>query len=235
MSEWKDIGEQLRKARESMDLELVDVTHSTRIPLATLRALEESDYSIFPSPTYAKSFLSQYSDFLNIDAREWVDAFQTGDVLSSDNDHSYLNTSNDHLGRKDAEPAQGARNSQSPHDEEKLIISSSSLLQNLTVFSITALLIGGGIYAYKKYEPMFSEQDDSNTSQEAMMTEDQKVIFPPSEKLPPATPATPQGNPPSTQTTVIELEPETLPEEPALPDPLSSPPPKAMVIEESNE
>ena len=63
MSEWTDIGEQLRKARENMDLELMDVAHSTRIPLATLKALEESDYSVFPSPTYARSFLSQYSDF----------------------------------------------------------------------------------------------------------------------------------------------------------------------------
>ena len=68
MSEWTDIGEQLKVTREKRKMSLEDISHEMRIPVATLRALEENDYSGFPSPSYAKRFLGQYAEFLNIDA-----------------------------------------------------------------------------------------------------------------------------------------------------------------------
>ncbi|MCP5534869.1 MAG: helix-turn-helix domain-containing protein [Akkermansiaceae bacterium] len=169
MSEWTDIGEQLRKARESKGIDLKDVAHTTRIPLSTLTALEESDYSIFPSPSYARSFLSQYSQFLDVDAHEWIDAFETGDVLSNVNDHGYLQSHNEHIGthRHHPEPARH-RSRGSSRREDSSSDSGSSMLQTLTVFFVTALLIGGGIYAYQKYEPMLkgalNEETNDHTS-----------------------------------------------------------------------
>ena len=90
MSEWTDIGEKLKGTREKRDLSLGDVSHEMRIPIGTLRALEENDYSGFPTPTYAKSFLSQYSDYLQIDADDWLDCFEIGNVLVHSENLDYL-------------------------------------------------------------------------------------------------------------------------------------------------
>ncbi|MES2657686.1 MAG: helix-turn-helix transcriptional regulator [Verrucomicrobiota bacterium] len=82
------IGEELRKARETAGLSVDDIVSKARISRSVIEALEAEDFSVFASPTYAKSFLSQYSDFLGVDARLWLDAlepvaFQPGDVVSS--------------------------------------------------------------------------------------------------------------------------------------------------------
>lgn len=68
------IGERLTKARDKAGLTVEDVMFRTRIPRSVINALEAGDFSVFSSPTYAKSFLSQYSSFLNVDARLWLDA-----------------------------------------------------------------------------------------------------------------------------------------------------------------
>ena len=240
MSEWTDIGEQLRKARESKGLDIRDVAHATRIPLSTLNALEESNYSIFPSPTYARSFLAQYSDYLQVDAHEWVEAFETGDVLSNVNDHEYLKTHNEHVGAHESESmrAHRSRARQSPsRKEEKNSGGGSSLLQTGTVFLVTALLIGGGIYAYQKFEPMFTGVSTSDTSENKSSADEPKeeesvVVTNDPEKQPtkPDTTVT-TSDPPLIAVPVAPAEPET----PALPKSRNGPPPKATVIEEDEE
>ena len=72
----EEIGERLLAARNMAGLTLDDVTFQVRIPRSVIEALEAGDFSVFPGPTYAKSFLSQYSDFLNVDATLWLDALQ---------------------------------------------------------------------------------------------------------------------------------------------------------------
>ena len=57
----------------------------TRIPRAVIIALEAADFSVFSSPTYAKSFLAQYSAFLNVEAALWLDALQPASFISGDN------------------------------------------------------------------------------------------------------------------------------------------------------
>ncbi len=68
------IGEKLRGAREAAGLTIDDVVHQAHFPRSVVEALEADDFSVFSSPTYAKSFLSQYSGFLGVDARPWLDA-----------------------------------------------------------------------------------------------------------------------------------------------------------------
>lgn len=70
------ISEHLRIAREAAGLSVDDVVFQTRLPRAVIEALEEGDFSFFSCPTYAKSFLSQYSKFLKVDADAWLDALQ---------------------------------------------------------------------------------------------------------------------------------------------------------------
>tara|TARA_R110002096_G_scaffold316010_12_gene510399 strand:- start:29344 stop:30108 length:765 start_codon:yes stop_codon:yes gene_type:complete len=70
----ESIGKQLKQARLKRGLSVEDIAHETRIQESMLRNLEEDDYSQFPSPTYARSFLSIYSENLGVDASEVIDA-----------------------------------------------------------------------------------------------------------------------------------------------------------------
>jgi cytoskeletal protein RodZ len=79
------IGGKLRQAREIAALSVDDVIFQTRIPRSVITALEAGDFSVFSSPTYAKSFLAQYSAFLRVEAGLWLDALQPADFISGEN------------------------------------------------------------------------------------------------------------------------------------------------------
>ncbi len=78
------IGVQLRSAREAAGLLLDDVVFQTQLPRKVLAALENEDFSVFTSPLYAKSFLSQYSAFLRVEADPWIDAIEPGDFVPAE-------------------------------------------------------------------------------------------------------------------------------------------------------
>jgi transcriptional regulator with XRE-family HTH domain len=78
------IGGRLQQARENAGLNVDDVIFKTRIPRTVIEALEAGDFSVFSSPTYAKSFLAQYSGFLNVDAEPWLEALQPASFISGD-------------------------------------------------------------------------------------------------------------------------------------------------------
>lgn len=78
------IGEQLRQAREKKGLTREDVVFQTRLPRSAIEALENEDFSSFVSPVYAKSFLAQYSEFLNVDANPWLDALNPSNFIEGD-------------------------------------------------------------------------------------------------------------------------------------------------------
>lgn len=78
------IGERLTRARETAGLTVDDVMFKTRIPRSVINALEAGDFSVFSSPTYAKSFLSQYSSFLDVDARLWLDALEPAAFIAGE-------------------------------------------------------------------------------------------------------------------------------------------------------
>ncbi|PID79391.1 hypothetical protein CSB20_10480 [bacterium DOLZORAL124_64_63] len=261
MSEWTDIGEQLRKARESKGLDIRDVAHTTRIPIATLEALEQSDYSIFPSPSYARSFLSQYSDHLGVDAHEWVDAFETGNVLSNVNDHGYLKSGHDHVGGHRPTPEPARRHGHRKEHAERGTGSSSSVLQTMTVFIVTALLIGGGIYAYKEFEHLLTGSQSGETAEAAEAPPKSPENPPETSAQPAETPTADQGQKPEpaqeppaiakndtaketteTTSTSANTTPPSTDTEPTAEKPSDVPelikptrsgkPPKAMVVEE---
>jgi cytoskeleton protein RodZ len=61
------VGERLRVAREAAGLDLNDVSTRTRIPLRHLTAIENSNYSELPSPTYALGFAKSYARAIGVD------------------------------------------------------------------------------------------------------------------------------------------------------------------------
>ena len=130
MNQWPDIGKKLQKAREKRGFSLEDVAHKIRIPLATLQALEADDYSSFSDSTYAKSFLHQYSEYLQVDAYQTLQAFETGDVLEQTEGIEYLNKKT---------------SSSSP-------IAVKRLIHPLLILLLTGLVIGAGVWGFSAIE-----------------------------------------------------------------------------------
>lgn len=61
------VGEKLRDARLAQGVELSDIAARTRVPLRHLEAIEESNYSGLPSPTYAIGFVKAYARAVGAD------------------------------------------------------------------------------------------------------------------------------------------------------------------------
>lgn len=55
------VGDRLRAARERHEMSLAEIGARTRVPLRHLEAIEASNYSALPSPTYAVGFVRAYA------------------------------------------------------------------------------------------------------------------------------------------------------------------------------
>lgn len=70
------LGEKLKKTRESKGYSIREVSEQTHITPKYIEALEQEDYSVFPSETYVVGFLRTYSEFLGINAEEIIKEYK---------------------------------------------------------------------------------------------------------------------------------------------------------------
>lgn len=68
------IGQKLAEAREDLGLSVEDAAHETRIHPNMILNIEEDDFSMFPSVSYARSFIRNYSEFLDVDLSQAMEA-----------------------------------------------------------------------------------------------------------------------------------------------------------------
>jgi cytoskeleton protein RodZ len=80
---FEQIGPKLTEAREAKGLDLAEAAKQSQVPRSAAEALEDENFSYFDSPVYAKSFLLQYSEFLEVDAQTWLDALEPGSFIAS--------------------------------------------------------------------------------------------------------------------------------------------------------
>ena len=71
-----DIGEALREARTRRRVDMSQVESATKIRAKYLRALENEEWDALPGPTYVKTFLRTYAEYLGIDARSLVEEYK---------------------------------------------------------------------------------------------------------------------------------------------------------------
>ena len=133
-----EIGRTLQEAREQAGLEVVDVIYQARIPKSVIEALEAEDFSFFSSPTYAKSFLRQYSQFLEVDADEWLSALQPGSFVAGQV-----------LGLMDAGEAAPVK--------KQAEVASMGGLSTMWLLVLSGGLVYGGLEAYKFLEKKLEE------------------------------------------------------------------------------
>jgi flagellar biosynthesis protein FlhG len=60
-------GALLRQVRESLGVELKDISQRTKVGLAYLKAIEDDDYTALPAPVYVRGFVSELAKSLRLD------------------------------------------------------------------------------------------------------------------------------------------------------------------------
>ncbi len=71
-----DIGETLRETRMRRRIDMNDVEAATKIRAKYLRALENEEWDLLPGPTFVKTFLRTYAEYLGLDARNLVEEYK---------------------------------------------------------------------------------------------------------------------------------------------------------------
>lgn len=72
-----EIGNALRERRMALKIDVHEVEETTKIRAKYLRALENEEYNLLPSPAYVKSFLRTYAEYLGLESRDLVDHYKS--------------------------------------------------------------------------------------------------------------------------------------------------------------
>jgi hypothetical protein len=72
-----EIGNTLREARLRRGLDILQCEAETKIRAKYLRAMEEEQFDLMPSPTYVRGFLRTYADFLDLDGQLVLDEYES--------------------------------------------------------------------------------------------------------------------------------------------------------------
>jgi cytoskeleton protein RodZ len=71
-----EIGETLRETRMRRRIDMTEVEAATKIRAKYLRALENEEWDLLPGPTFVKTFLRTYAEYLELDARLLVEEYK---------------------------------------------------------------------------------------------------------------------------------------------------------------
>ena len=85
----ESVGKKLSQARLKRNLTIEEAAHVTKLRPDKIIALENDDYSTFPSNTYAKGFLQIYGRYLGVDVTEFMQSLESSNAISIE-DYQYL-------------------------------------------------------------------------------------------------------------------------------------------------
>src|SRR3954451_2782398 len=71
-----EIGPLLRETRMRQRIDIVQVEAATKIRAKYLRALENEEWDQLPGPTFVRTFLRTYRDYLGLDSKMLVEEYK---------------------------------------------------------------------------------------------------------------------------------------------------------------
>jgi cytoskeletal protein RodZ len=100
-----EIGTSLREARLRRQIDIPEAEQSTKIRAKYLRALEDEQFELLPSPTYVKGFLRSYAEYLGLDGQLYVDEYNSRFVAGEERGETPFRAARrrDGLGRERAQ------------------------------------------------------------------------------------------------------------------------------------
>ncbi len=158
---FEQIGLKLKAAREAAGLEIGEAAAQAQIPKTAAEALEAEDFSNFPSPVYAKSFLVKYSELLGVDAKQWLDALEPGSFMPSGQVGALL---------KGPE--------QAPNREEKSPDQRGGMVAVIILLVMTALIVLGAIKGYECFAKSFEETPEPPAKEQNVEDEPAGLLEP---------------------------------------------------------
>lgn len=76
----QSVGTVLREKRKEANISYEEVARNTNIPHASLRGMEEEDFSSLPAEVYLLGFLRNYAEYLGLDPELIVSLYQKGKI-----------------------------------------------------------------------------------------------------------------------------------------------------------
>src|SRR3954451_12233058 len=95
-----DIGATLREARMRRRLDITEVEQATKIRAKYLRAMEDEEWELLPGPTFVKSFLRTYADYLGLDSRLLIEEWKRANERVSEQDLAPMSPRGGRTGRE---------------------------------------------------------------------------------------------------------------------------------------
>lgn len=133
----ESLGMLLRKLRLERSLDISDIADETKIPPATIRAMEADDYTALPALAFARGFYAIYSEMLNLDKDEILKRFLE-----------------DYKNADDTRKSDGLSSSLKGKQIGSMAERPSHFLRTAIGISLLAIiLIGAGICWYAGYNP----------------------------------------------------------------------------------
>ncbi|MGB2402105.1 MAG: helix-turn-helix domain-containing protein [Akkermansiaceae bacterium] len=178
MSEPTDIGQQLLKARELKNLTIIDIEQSTRIPAATINALEINDYSTLPT-SYARSFLVQYSEYLEVDASDLIQSLVPNEDITN---IGYLKNNQDTVSEKNSSSPKARSNKKRTKGQNRLRSYSKQsdgkkMAQPIAILGLALLIIMAIGYFYKKQQAHPNNPVQSSSKEDALASKQLQSEF----------------------------------------------------------
>lgn len=79
----EDVGTYLRRTREALGIPLAQVSFTTRIPVASLRMVEEGRWHDLPGETFARGFVRAYAGAIGLPTQDAIRLFENHDRPSA--------------------------------------------------------------------------------------------------------------------------------------------------------
>ena len=134
-----EIGSTLREARMRARIDITEVEQATKIRAKYLRALENEEWSLLPGPTFIKSFLREYADFLGLDSRTLVEEYKLRYDRPSEAELAPLSP---RLGRD--RRGRGGPTYRAPRVAPRWLIVGGALVAILALLALIGSIGGGG-------------------------------------------------------------------------------------------
>ena len=154
------IGNTLRKEREKQKLSVKDVEQATSIRSVYIDALEKGEYDKLPGEVYAKGFIKNYGNFLNLNGEELVRQFimeisalpAAEENPVAENSKSKNSIAAQNIGSK--------YQSNENKSEEKFEIESESKKYLAAAVAFIAILIGGIFYGFSDSDEIAQSENN---------------------------------------------------------------------------
>ena len=132
------IGAILKDARTKKDVSLEEVHAKIKIHPRVLQILEEGKFEKLPSPLFVKSFLKSYAEFLELNPREIMEAYEK-EGRQEPEQVIFLKSTGEHVKSPDV-----------PETQNKLLVGAVAAVFILTVGFIAFLLVKNIVHWFPK-------------------------------------------------------------------------------------